>query len=332
MCDRDGRKIWVIALRATFLILGRGRLGRAKEQAPISHAPAFAGEPASSAFLFDSDFPLSKTATDVVLIAQAFAPGGRPVEHVEVGFQCGPLRKVLRVHGERVWMRELGKRALVPSRAKPFLSMPMSYERAFGGSDSSGNGSFLLNPLGRGYAEEEVRLLHTSMPNVEDPHQPITDSAHRPRAVAGFGAIAPHWPQRTRFAGTYDARWARERAPLWPEDFDARFFQVAPEDQQVSGFLRGGEACFLYRLTQDGELGFALPKLRILVTAVFRDREERREAQLHTVVIEPDLRRLSMVWHSSFECHDREHLLQCSIVRYEGERTWVETRPSMSTD
>ena len=58
---------------------------------------------------------------------------------------------------------------------------------------------------------------------------------------AGFGPIARHWEPRVRWAGTYDKRWQRTRKPLLPDDFDDRFHQCAPEDQQVDGGLIGGE-------------------------------------------------------------------------------------------
>jgi hypothetical protein len=57
--------------------------------------------------------------------------------------------------------------------------------------------------------------------------------------------------------------WRRERAPLWPLDFDPRFCQVAPSDQQVPGFLHGGETCRLLNLTPEGSTTFVLPKLCI---------------------------------------------------------------------
>src|SRR4029079_3507430 len=52
-------------------------------------------------------------------------------------------------------------------------------------------------------------------------------------AEGGWAAIPAHWSQRARFAGTYDDAWRESRWPLPPEDFDPRFFNVAPIDQQL---------------------------------------------------------------------------------------------------
>jgi hypothetical protein len=177
-----------------------------------------------------------------------------------------------------------------------------------------------LNPVGRGFSKQVAALEHQAVPNVEDPREPLTVAGQAPSQPAGFGALAPHWSQRTRYAGTYDARWQREQAPLWPEDFDARFFQVAPADQQIQGFLRGGEVCELRNLTPQGLLRFTLPRLRIATTTHFTDNEVQRPADLHLVLIDADARRIQLVWQLALECHGREHTLRCTRIRWEGER------------
>jgi hypothetical protein len=328
-CDVAGRKQWLVAIRATFEIEAGGQLVRAAEQLPVARAPKFRSEPATSSLVHDADLVFGKRATDIILNAQAWAPGGRPTHVLDVGFELGRIRKSLRVYGERVWTRVAG--GLMPSRPSPFVSIPIHYERAFGGADPRGQGHFAVNPVGRGYAFEPAALVDKLVPNIEDPREPLDRPEARPRKAAGFGAIAGHWPQRARYAGTYDERWQRERAPLWPEDYDTRFAQAAPEDQQVEGFLRGGELCTLHNLSRAGTLRFALPTPQLRVITQFADGEIDRDAVLHTVFIEPDENRLTLVWCSAIECHDREHLLERSLILAEGKRTWAERRRSTST-
>jgi hypothetical protein len=215
---------------------------------------------------------------------------------------------------------------LVPSRAQPFATMPVRYERAFGGRDKETGSSWALNPVGRGYADYPNRLLSTPVPNVEDPREPLQDSGYRPRRPAGFGALASHWQERSAFAGTYDEQWKRTRAPLWPKDFDPRFFQAAPIDQQVLGFLRGGETCVLHNLVAEGSVRFVLPKLRILVETQFDDGDVHSDAALHTVFIDTEARSLAMVWHAAQRCHGREHKLRQSVIRWEGQQAWAEAQ------
>ena len=319
--DRDGREHWVVAVRATFTIAPNGELVVAETQEPVSRVPTYLGDPGRSSLLFESDLPFTRTATDVILIAQAWAPGGRPASTVDVAFQLGGLRKALRVHGERYWRRTIGSAGLTLSRPEPFVNLPIVYERAWGGVDPESEASWPLNPIGRGFARRGDALNGALAPNIEDPRQPLSEPCVAPSAPAGFGALSSNWAQRLRYAGTYDEEWELERAPLWPKDFDARFFQVAPVDQQVEGFLQGGELCELHHLTPGIErLRFALPRVTIHTTTLFTDRTEARVADLHLVLLEPDHRRLQLVWQIALECHGREHTLRRTRIQYQGDK------------
>lgn len=317
--DREAREMWIVAVRASFGIKRDGTLWLLEEQQAVSRTPHFRGDPAVSSLLYESDFPFTKVATDVIVEGHAWAPRGRPVAAVDLSLQIGRILKRLRVHGDRVWMRTTEPGVLRPSDAQPFVKMPIVYERAWGGVEAGSASGWAWNPVGLGLSSESSALLERAVPNIEEPRAPIKTSASRPMRPAGLGAIAAHWNPRLSFAGTYDARWERERAPLWPEDFDSRFFQVAPEDQQASGFMQGGERCELHQLTADGTLRFNLPRLRIIARTYFTDCEVQRTADLHLVLIEPDLPRVQLVWQAAFECHGREHELRSTTVRCEGE-------------
>ena len=106
----------------------------------------------------------------------------------------------------------------------------------------------------------------------------------------------------------------KERMPLLAEDFDERFYQVAPEDQQAPGFLRGGERVELTNLSPGGTLAFALPKVRLTFTTRFgRERVDHR-AQLYTVVLEPDRPRVILVWTTLLPCHHKVDKLDSTVV------------------
>ena len=128
--------------------------------------------------------------------------------------------------------------------------------------------------------------------------------------------MGSHWQPRVAFAGTYGDKWQRERQPLLPEDFDDRFFQHAPLDQQSPTFLRGGEPVVLRGLTSEGELRFALPKVFIGLETRFYGggREFHQNRRLHSVIVEPDYPRVSIVWHSALPCHFKVQKLERTIV------------------
>ena len=64
------------------------------------------------------------------------------------------------------------------------------------------------------------------VPNLEDPAAPLEQIGQTP-PPACLAPIAPSWLPRRLFAGTYDERWQRTRAPYLPDDFDPRFFASA---------------------------------------------------------------------------------------------------------
>jgi hypothetical protein len=232
---------------------------------------------------------------------------------MEVGFRVGPVQKIVRVTGDRRW----GSAGL--GAPEPFVTMPIVYERAFGGTDARSSQPERdwdwRNPVGTGFAVEREHLQGVPLPNVEYPDEAMAGWKDLPRP-AGFGAIAGHWQPRVAYAGTYDERWMQQRQPLVPDDFDDRFFQCAPVDQQTPSFLRGGEPVVLHRLTPGGDLRFVLPKVFLGFDTRFYDgsREIHKERRLHTIILEPDHPRVSLVWHSALPCHFKVQKLERTIV------------------
>ena len=143
----------------------------------------------------------------------------------------------------------------------------------------------------------------------------LIDSPRRQAEPAGFGAIAGHWEPRIGFGGTYDKQWEETRLPLLPEDFDDRFYYSAPQDQQVSGHLRGGETVELVNLTPGGLLRFKVPEVRLGFRTIFQGgRQVHHRGVIHSLIVEPDVPRVMVVWHSQLRVHNQEHLLLTTVV------------------
>jgi hypothetical protein len=121
----------------------------------------------------------------------------------------------------------------------------------------------------------------------------------------GFAPIAPHWEPRKSFAGTYDEQWEATRAPYLPDDFDPRFFQLAPASLVTSGHLQGGEPVELHGLTPRGTLRFSLPAARVEVAYRVDASVEVRPGVLDTIILEPDDDRLVMIWRAALACDKR---------------------------
>ena len=311
--DRDGAEVWVVGVKCTFDVKPDGSTEASPDQPPVLRAAEYNGEPGKSSIRYDADLVLTKNTTDVIVVGHAYAPNGRPVSECDVGISVGPVRKVLHVVGDRVWD------GAAPGPPSPFLKMPLVYERAFGGADTkSANAARDFdwrNPVGTGFAVNRSHLLDVAMPNVEYGDRNFGSWNDRP-PPAGFGAIAGHWQPRVGFAGTYDDKWMKERLPLLPTDFDDRYFQCAPPDQQTPAFLRGGEPAALLNLTPDGRLNFVLPRIFLGFETFFYtgERTLHQTRQLHTVIIEPDFPRVSLVWHTALPCHFMVQKLERTVV------------------
>jgi hypothetical protein len=319
--DKDGAEVWVVAVKGTFQIQPDGSTEPAAEQEPVTLVPKFRGDPAASSLLYDSDVYHTKPTTDVLLHGHAYAPPGRPATQVDVTMKVGTRAKTLRVFGNRVW--NVGMLAIRVSNPEAFERMPLTYERAYGGRDERAadprrHSWEERNPVGVGFAVDSKHEDGQPLPNVEDPRH-LIGLLHAKPPPAGFGPIASHWQPRVKWGGTYGERWQKERQPLLPEDFDERFYLCAPQDQQPPQYLRGGEPVELVNLSPGGSLRFKLPREVFGFETRFTTGEMvRHRASLHTVILEPDVPRVLMVWHTHLPCHPKVlKLKRTTITRKE---------------
>lgn len=312
MPDAEGIDTLFAVVKGT-LILGE-RLALVEKQLPVTLADEYHGEPGKSSIKNPSNVSLTKPATDVLLLGSAYAPGGRPTTQMDISLATGPLRKTVRVFGDRVWERG-GVGASVSSPV-PFERMPLVWERAYGGMDHKGDElrAEARNPVGAGYHAEdgENPVDGLRLPNLEDPADLVTSLKQHP-GPACFGPICAHWQPRLSYAGTYDERWQQERAPYLPQDFDARFFQMAPPGLVASGYLQPGDRIEVLGVTPSGSLRVQLPPVRIAITYVVDGSPQPVPANLDTVVIEPDQGRLVLVWRAALRCDKKA--LRVSEVR-----------------
>lgn len=283
--DPKGQELLLLVMSATFEAAPGRALDVAEVQSPIHAADEHRCDPAFSSTVHESVIALHKPFVDVLVNAHAHAPAGRPVEQAPVRLTIGDIDKILVVTGDR--RRRLG----IASAPRPFVRMPIIWERAFGGT--SGNGKVeLRNPIGVGFggAKSQDPEVETEVPNVES-LQEVRSGATVP---VGFGAIGRGWKPRIDFAGTYDQRWLETQWPLLPTDFDPRHYQAAPTDQQ-SRVIRGGENAALVNMTPDGVWRFRLPRLDIPAHLLYEDRQAIQPMRLDTVLLEPDDRRVTMI-------------------------------------
>lgn len=324
--DANGAEVWLVAVRGTFVFSRSGEPVLAPEQLDVCLAPKYFGEPGRSSLQYDMDLVRTKAGTDIILNAHAYTPQGYPARSVEVGLSVAGIQKSLVVHGNRYWT-QFGL-MWEPSQAEPFTTLPLTYEHAIGGplsleADASRDRE---NPVGCG----RIAIEGEPVPNVEYPNHPVQTPRHQ-GPPAGFGAVPCDWQSRVRFAGTYDAAWQRDRQPLVPEDFDEAYFRCAPTDQQLSGFLQGGEEVVLHNLSRHGRFSFRLPRVSLGFRTRIDGGSQDHRGSLYTVIIEPEENRLILVWQTSLPCHHTLYTLKETVV-FEKERVPLGTLHEAETE
>jgi hypothetical protein len=306
--DEQGHEIWLIAIKASFEIAEDGKQIALKEQIPVNMAPVFADDP--NELLDETDFNLEKKHTDVLIEGHAYAAKGRPDIQTVTRVKLGDIDKTLNVHGDRVFIP--GAAMVSMSRAEPFLKIPISWRRSYGGTDEKDWEQ--RNPVGTGFAADPESLISKSVPNFEYPNAPCRGPNNgRP---AGYGPIGRHWIPRIRYAGTYGTEWEKTRDPLLPRDFSRQFYQCASEDQQTKSPLTGYELVQLGNFTADGFLQFYLPRITFDIVTQFYRRPDRKHepAPIHTLRLMPDKRQFSITWLSALPCpYDDERLKMTTV-------------------
>src|SRR5262245_49800530 len=153
--DQDGNQIWVVVIKATYLINGQRDLELHAEQEPVCLVPQYSGEPGKSSLLRECEAVFEHPGTDIIFNATAHAPRRIPTRMLDVVISVGQIQKMLRVFGDRYWKRGLFSPRITGPEV--FTEMPITYENAFGGADSIDPGLEKTvvearNPIGRGIA------------------------------------------------------------------------------------------------------------------------------------------------------------------------------------
>ena len=199
----------VVVVKATFSLLHE-RSAWPIAPAPLVEVDAHAP---NGSLIAPSDFVPFLPSCGVLLSGAAHAPGGAPVRAMAVRLaifrDARPLLdKMLHVFGPAT--------AESPSPSS-FTTMPITYERAYGGPGVA------RNPIGVS-ADRKGPLASIASP----------ESRERP---AGFGPIAREWsPRRDALKGYREADGRVEV----PDAMPWAALHAAPEDQRID-FLRGDE-------------------------------------------------------------------------------------------
>jgi hypothetical protein len=257
----------------------------------------------------------------------------RPISVIGVGLRVGTLSKSFQVNGRRSWRAIMG--VLAAGQPEPMVKQPISYDVAFGGIEIDPKRperieTYLENPVGCGFRKHKIDLWGLPMPLTEEVSDPIRDPKKRYRPMA-FGPLGRNWKPRMEHAGTYDQRWMDDVSPMLPADFNPLYFQAAPPDQRIP-YPKGGEPIRLVNLvppalSPNARAESSVPTTRIAMVFVPRTGEPIwADADLDTLVLEPDENRFTCSWRASYATIRDASEIEEVVVCQRGTRAETRTR------
>ncbi len=215
-----GGFVLTVVCKATFA-LRPGLSPLATTPQPVALADVYTE--AGGALQVASDLVPLKKQPEVLLTGHAHAPEGRRAASFVARLSAGEIDKAVQVVGDSAF-------GLDGELSDPatFVRMPLTWDRAAGGPDTS-------NPAGRaiGASARPDAYGRVIAPNLLPPDQHLT-SRDDIVPIVGFGPLAPLWPSRARCLHRHAAGWdpARWHERPLPADIDLAYFNAAPPDQR----------------------------------------------------------------------------------------------------
>lgn len=292
---RPGAAALAIVCNATFS-LGPGTLALAREQEPVRHNDVPWNAKATSLYAA-SDVVPGKLRADVLVVGEAYAPRGEPVERLVARIRCGEVDKALEIFCDRTLQADGSVLA-----GTWFARSPLLYERAAGGPGTE-------NPVGVEHRRDANGDL--VLPNITAVGARI--SRDQPVAPIGFGPVAALWPQRS-------AKWRSDLPPDgWHagplSEIDVGFFNAAPADQQLAS-LRDDEAIVLDNLHPDHpKLEMRLPGIRLVAAVQGTHGDRQLPLTCDTLWIDTTRGIACLTYRAHLELHSRDEGGRVLVLR-----------------
>ena len=329
----------MLVAKATFRV-GEGGRVQLDTQDPV---PFYEGDELTEVGIRPrDDLPRHDPAFEVLLLGAAYGSNGQAVAERRVSLTVGTERRELLVTGDRHW---IGRESI--SAPVPFVRMPMTVDRTFGGSCEVlvDDGAIMTvvhppNRHGRGFdPEPAARALGEWLKAPEgypqwNPERPLPNLEHPLRRVERYDD-APDpacWS-----ALPMDTLLHLQRGVVMPSGNPP-----TPDDAQVGSMLGTSwmKDGFFHRAHPDwvidlppaaatieidgvrphGSIRFALPRLSVAADFTFGDVTGTRILQPQMLVLLPEEERCYLVYRRTFQLAPHSGI-ECSF-RLRLENTW----------
>jgi hypothetical protein len=307
--QRPGVKMGLLVAKATFAVDARGAITLvAADPFPVENDDV----PTELGLMPRDTIMRAGTELEVLLLGAAYAP--RPVTEMTVSLAIADRANHLAVTGDRYWTGA-GPGAR-PSEPAPFTRMPLTWERAFGGSADVALDAHTVievceprNPFGRGFDPEPMaRGLAAEMgvpagypryeqlralPNVEHPRERVTAFDDRPE---------PHcWAPRpvTMIRPAGDDEALRRVAAAAREAPSPRFYRTTREMILAAAPL-GAPVRVAGVLPSGRDFVFALPNMTVFADYVLGKHGGTKTLVPQVLVLLPEQARFYIVFRMDF--------------------------------
>jgi hypothetical protein len=232
-----------------------------------------------------TDVEEEKVGTDVGLVGTAL-PTKLGATQQLVWLQVGGSKKGCMVFGPRMYVQKGS--GVVPGPASQLKPTPLVHALSFGGSLPGRGVYHRENPVGRGFTDEPLSLVGQPAHRLE----PVeNDDGVGPKILPAHACFAPipaTWEPRSSLAGTHDAKWTDERAPVRPEDFDPMHHSWAVPDLHHRSALSPDVPIEVGGATPHGVWRFKLPAYSIEFSYRADGEVHELESHLDSYLIDSD--------------------------------------------
>jgi hypothetical protein len=287
----EDRLLGAVVLKAAFRVT-EGKL----IPDPARPWPA-GGEPIKTEFgEVEGETPFLRDGADLIVLGKAYPSEGSSTG-VTVSIRAETIQYDIQVVGDRKWIRG-NDGNLVPSPPLPFNSMPLTWDRAFGGKAKveAGDLPFAANPHGRGFYMDAVQAENRPLPNLEDPANPVRTWKDQPQPRAP-GPYGKEGAMRAHRSAEFDTTGPVPKlVRLKPAYFNNANPQLilkplppAGSTVTISNVRPGGRGC-----------RFVLPDLAFHVYVQLKDRPYVFPVHLESIIILAEEERVVLGYRSVF--------------------------------
>lgn len=256
---------------------------------PAEEAPIYEDAEPMPLGLMPSDKVPYRKGVDVFVHGRAYAPKGVATKAMIVGLRLGGFVHEMLVVGDRTWQSDA-----VIAGPEPFETMPLTYERAYGGltTHREAQVAFPDNPEGRGFICERAHVEGTPLPNIEDPARRIDTWQDQP-PPRGWAPLSPQTAIHLhRSIQVLDAEKYTYR-------FTPQVFSCAHPDL-VQPELPGGTPGVLHGVTPSGVFAFEVPHLDLRLGVELGPKRFELRPRLDTLGLFPEQGRVVASFRTSF--------------------------------